>query len=118
MAPGPARPPPYIDGAAQEPRCGGIPSPVIGIDSAQKIEEEHDSGEALVPVAGYLGLEPDHAVLDLVLLGDAAHGEQHVTVTVAPCWQDRLVPHASRLVRPGTAQIPSAAIRSTSNGLL
>jgi len=44
--------------------------------------------------------------LDLILLGDAANGEQRLTVMVA------------RLVRPGTAPIPSAAIRPTPNGLI
>lgn len=62
MAPGPARPPPYIDGAAQEPRCGGIPPPVIGVYFAQIIEEGGDGGEALVPIVGHLGLEPGDAV--------------------------------------------------------
>jgi hypothetical protein len=52
---------------------------VIGIDSAQITEEGDGGSEALVPVAGHLGLEPSHAVLDIVLLGDAANGEQHLT---------------------------------------
>ncbi|MGQ0591537.1 MAG: hypothetical protein ACT4QB_02500 [Gammaproteobacteria bacterium] len=52
--------------------------------------------EALVPVAGHLGLEPGHAVLDLVVLGDAANGDSTWRVMVAPKpvlarSQDRLV---------------------------
>ena len=60
-------------------RSGGIPLPVMGIRSTQIIEERDDAGEALVPVAGHLGLEPGHAVLDFVHLSDAANGEQHLT---------------------------------------
>ena len=53
--------------------------PVIGVYFAEIIEEGNDGGEALLPVAGHLGPEPGHAVLDLVHLGDAANGEQHLT---------------------------------------